>query len=90
MYRPALEGFAKVEIKGPRDWKAAWRTWNQRIVSDHSITLAEARSDLRLKQIADHHCPPSHDYSSSLLFRPSPTSQINYFSKEKKKNLIPR
>lgn len=28
--RPALEGFAKVEMKGPRDWKAAWRTWNQK------------------------------------------------------------
>lgn len=28
--RPALEGLAKVEMKGPRDWKAAWRTWNQR------------------------------------------------------------
>lgn len=28
--RLALEGLAKVEMKGPRDWKAAWRTWNQR------------------------------------------------------------
>lgn len=28
--RLALEGLAKVEMKGPKDWKAAWRTWNQR------------------------------------------------------------
>lgn len=26
-YWPALEGLAKVEMNGPRDWKAACRTW---------------------------------------------------------------
>lgn len=25
-YWPELDGLAKVDMKGPRDWKAAWRT----------------------------------------------------------------
>lgn len=29
MYRPAQDRLAKVDLKGPSDWKAAWHTWNR-------------------------------------------------------------
>lgn len=32
-WRPVLEGLAKVEMKRPRDWKAACRTWNDATLS---------------------------------------------------------
>lgn len=35
-YWPELDGLAKVDMKGPRDWKAAWRTWEgKRTVTKH-------------------------------------------------------
>lgn len=47
MHRPARDGFANVEIKGPSDWKAAWRTWNQ---STLCRPAAGIRSDTRQAQ----------------------------------------
>lgn len=52
MERPTLEGFAKVEIKGPRDWKAAWRTWNRREqCREHSVRQVRPQA----KQAAGPH-----------------------------------